>query len=84
MNFVIAVVAGVLIGWLASMLMPAAGREDLIRNVAVGIAGSYVGGWLVSTLSESVDTGGLSFGAVIASCFGAIVLLLLVKRFRRA
>lgn len=84
MNIIIAVVIGVLIGWGASVLKGTDGREDLIRNVAVAIAGAYVGGWLLGKLFESANAGGFSFTAMFASTVGAAALLFLVSRLKQA
>lgn len=83
MNIVVSLVMGVLIGWVASILMRTDGREGLIRNVAAGVAGAYVGSWLLAKLFESADQGGFSFGAMIASFLGAVTLLFAVARFDR-
>ena len=86
MNIVVSLIVGVVVGWLASLVMRTDNREGLIRNVTSGVVGAYMGGWLLSTLSQSADQGsfGFSFGTMIASSFGATALLLLVKRFSRA
>jgi uncharacterized membrane protein YeaQ/YmgE (transglycosylase-associated protein family) len=83
MNIITSLVVGALIGWVASMLMQAAGREDLIRNIALGIAGAYIGRWILSALIES-NQGGFSFGVVVASFLGAATLLFIVTRLSRA
>ena len=84
MSIVTPLVVGVLIGWVASVLKRTAGREDLIRNVGIGILGSYLGGWLVSSLFESASQGTFSFGAITASFLGAATLLFVVARLNRA
>jgi uncharacterized membrane protein YeaQ/YmgE (transglycosylase-associated protein family) len=84
MNIITLLVVGVVIGWIASVLMGTDGREGLIRNVAIGIAGAYVGSFLLDKLSESASQGGFSFGAMVASVLGAATLLLVVSRFARA
>ena len=83
MSIIISLIVGVLIGWVVSVLKRPAGREDLIRNIAAGVAGAYLGGWL---LGRMLDTGqqASSFGAIIASLLGAAALLFIVARFNRA
>ena len=82
MNIFTSLVVGVLIGWVASIIMRSDGREELIRNVAAGVAGAFVGSWLLGKLFES-NQAGFSFGAVIASFLGAATLLLVVTRLNR-
>lgn len=74
---------GTVIGWVTSLIANAGGREALVRNVAVGIAGAFVGSWLLNSLLEPADQTGFSFGAVSASLVGAAALLLVVNRLSR-
>ena len=80
MNSITPIVVGILIGWAASLLKDTAGREDLIRNVVVGIAGAFMGGWLLGMLFES-SQGGFSFGAMFVSFIGAATFLFVAARF---
>jgi uncharacterized membrane protein YeaQ/YmgE (transglycosylase-associated protein family) len=81
MNIIVSLVVGALVGWLASVVIGTDSREGLIRNVTAGIAGAYLGGWLLSALQESGSRGGFSFALVVVSSLGAVTLLLLVRRF---
>lgn len=80
MGIITSIVAGILIGWIASVRNPEAGREALIRNVTAGIIGAFAGSWILGKLFESAATGEFSFGAVIASCLGATTLLFVRAR----
>ena len=84
MNIIILLIVGVAIGWVASVLMGTDGREGLIRNVAIGIAGAYAGSFFLDKLSESASQEGFSFAVMLASAFGAAALLFVVSRFDRA
>lgn len=84
MNIITWLLIGGLIGWVGSILIGTGSREGLIRNVVVGIAGAYIGSWLLSKLFESANQGGFSVGVIIASFLGAASLLLLVNRLSRA
>ena len=44
MNFIIWLIVGGIIGWLASMIMRTDGQQGIILNVIVGIVGSFLGG----------------------------------------
>ena len=50
MNFIIWLIVGGIIGWLASMIMKTDGQQGIILNVIVGIVGSFLGGWLIAPL----------------------------------
>jgi uncharacterized membrane protein YeaQ/YmgE (transglycosylase-associated protein family) len=84
MNIITAIVIGVLFGWIASVIQPTAGREDLIRNIAAGVAGAFVSSWILQSLFDSANQGGFSIGVIVASFIGAATLLFVVARFKQA
>jgi uncharacterized membrane protein YeaQ/YmgE (transglycosylase-associated protein family) len=69
------IVVGLVAGALAKLLMPGDDPGGLIATTLLGIAGSFVGGFLARTLGMGVDrTSGL-----IGSVLGAIILLFLYR-----
>ncbi len=85
MDFIIWLVVGGLIGWVASMIMRTDGQQGIILNVVVGIIGAFLGGWLISPLVGvgTINQGSFSFGSLVVSLIGAIVLLAIVNLVRR-
>ena len=85
MNFIIWLIVGGIIGWLASMIMRTDGQQGIILNVIVGIVGSFLGGWLIAPLlgTGTVNSGDFSIMGLISSLIGAIILLAIVNLFRR-
>ena len=85
MNFIIWLIVGGLIGWVASMIMKTDAQQGLILNVVVGIVGAMLGGWLISPLvgAGSINDGAFSAGALMVSLVGAVILLFVVNLFRR-
>jgi len=85
MNFIIWLVVGGLIGWVASMIMKTDAQQGMLLNVVVGIVGAMLGGWLISPLvgAGTVNQGDFSLAGLIVSLVGAIVLLAVVNLFRR-
>ena len=85
MNFIIWLIVGGIIGWLASMIMRTDGQQGIILNVIVGIVGSFLGGWLIAPLlgTGKVNSGDFSIMGLVASLIGAIILLAIVNLFRR-
>lgn len=85
MDFIIWLVVGGLIGWVASMIMRTDGQQGIILNVVVGIIGAFLGGWLISPLVGvgTINQGSFSFGSLVVSLIGAIVLLAIVNLIRR-
>ncbi len=85
MNFIIWLVVGGLIGWVASMVMKTDAQQGVILNIVVGIVGAFLGGWLISPLVgvPSINQDAFSVGAMAVSLVGAIILLAVVNLMRR-
>ncbi|MCC6163297.1 MAG: GlsB/YeaQ/YmgE family stress response membrane protein [Acidobacteria bacterium] len=75
MNLIVQLVVGGIIGWLASMVMKTNAQMGVIANVAVGIVGSVIGGYLATAL----NMGGSGFLSVFFSIIGASILIFLLK-----
>jgi uncharacterized membrane protein YeaQ/YmgE (transglycosylase-associated protein family) len=76
MNWIITIVVGAIVGWLASIVMKTNAQMGAIANIIVGIVGSSIGFWLAGVLGLS--TGGPIVGWLIAIA-GAAILILLLK-----
>jgi uncharacterized membrane protein YeaQ/YmgE (transglycosylase-associated protein family) len=79
MNFIIWLIIGGVIGWLASLVMRTDGQQGIILNVVVGIVGSYIGGWIFGPMLGSAG----SAGPYISAFLGAVVLLAVVNLINR-
>jgi uncharacterized membrane protein YeaQ/YmgE (transglycosylase-associated protein family) len=76
MNWIVTIVVGAIVGWLASMVMKTNAQMGAIANILVGIVGSSLGFWLAGVLGLS--SGGPIMGWVIAVA-GAAILIFLLK-----
>ena len=85
MNFIIWLIVGGLIGWLASVVMKTDGQQGLFLNVVVGIIGAMLGGWVISPLVGvgTINQDNFSLAALLVSFFGAVILLAIVRLIRR-
>ena len=85
MNFIIWLVVGGLIGWIASMIMRTDGQQGVILNVVVGIIGAMLGGWLLAPMfgTGTINQDAFSLPAMLVSLVGAVILLAIVNLFRR-
>ena len=85
MNFIIWIVVGGLIGWVASMIMKTNAQQGMFLNVVVGIVGSILGGWLISPLlgAGTINQSDFSLRGLVVSLIGAVILLAIVNLFRR-
>ncbi len=85
MNFIIWLIAGGFIGWLASIMMKTNDQQGIFLNVVVGIAGAMVGGWFISPLVGvgTINQNNFSLPALLVSLAGAAILLAIVNLLRR-
>jgi uncharacterized membrane protein YeaQ/YmgE (transglycosylase-associated protein family) len=75
MTWIVWIVVGGVIGWLASMVMGTNGQMGCLANVIVGIVGASLGGWLAAKFH--IAAGGAM--VYVVAVFGAIVLIALLK-----
>src|SRR3954453_15316643 len=85
MNFIIWLIVGGIIGWLAGMIMRTHAQQGVVLNVVVGIIGAMLGGWLISPLVGvgTINQNAFSLPAMLVSLVGAVILLAIVNLFRR-
>ena len=84
MDFIIWLIVGGVIGWLASLIMKTDAQQGILLNVVVGIVGAFIGGRLIAPLiGGTTGTGEFNFMGFIAALIGAIILLAIINLFRR-
>jgi len=81
MNFIIWIVIGGIMGWLASLVMKTDAQQGMFLNVVVGIVGALLGGWLLSPLfgTGTINTDDFSLLSLGVSFLGALILLAIVN-----
>ena len=85
MNFIIWLIIGGLIGWVASLIMKTDGQQGVILNVVVGIVGALLGGWLLAPMlgTGTINSNDFSVAGLGVSLLGAVILLAIVNLLRR-
>ena len=85
MNFIIWLIVGGLIGWIASKVMNTDAQQGILLNIVVGIVGSILGGWLISPLlgAGTINQSDFSLSGLVVSLVGAVILLAIVNLIRR-
>jgi uncharacterized membrane protein YeaQ/YmgE (transglycosylase-associated protein family) len=83
-NFILWLIVGGIVGWLASLVMKTDAQQGLILNIVVGIIGAALAGWIISPLVgvPSINEQ-FSIASLIVSLVGAVILLAIVNLFRR-
>lgn len=85
MTFILIIIVGGILGWLASMVMRTDAQQGLFLNIIVGVVGAILAGFFVTPLigGAPITEGAFDFRSLIASFIGALVLLAIVNLFRR-
>jgi uncharacterized membrane protein YeaQ/YmgE (transglycosylase-associated protein family) len=85
MAFIIWLVIGGILGWLASIVMRTDAQQGMLLNVVVGIIGAVLGGILIAPMLgvNTINDGDYSIASLGVSFVGAIVLLAAFNLLRR-
>jgi uncharacterized membrane protein YeaQ/YmgE (transglycosylase-associated protein family) len=80
-GFILWIVVGGVIGWLASIVMRTDGQQGLFLNIVVGIVGAFIAGLIFGR--GQMNSNDFSLPALLAAFVGAIILLAVVNLVRR-
>jgi uncharacterized membrane protein YeaQ/YmgE (transglycosylase-associated protein family) len=80
MGIILFIVFGLIVGFIARALMPGRQKMSWVMTGLLGIAGSFIGGFVLSLVTDRRVTD-LHTAGIIGSVLGAILLLVLVSRF---
>jgi uncharacterized membrane protein YeaQ/YmgE (transglycosylase-associated protein family) len=76
MDWIITIVVGGIVGWLAGLVMKTGAQMGIVANVVVGVIGSSLGFWLAGVIGVA------AYGAVarwIVAVIGAAILIAILK-----
>ncbi len=77
MSWIISLIIGGIVGWLASIIMKTNAQMGLIANVLIGVAGSLLGFWLAGLLGIAPTGGIVRFAVAVA---GAVLLIFILGK----
>ena len=79
MGFIIWLIVGGVIGWLASLVMRTDAQQGIILNIIVGIIGAVIAGLIFGgSINQAITV-----ETFLYSLLGAIILLAIVNLIRR-
>ena len=85
MNFILWIIVGGILGWLASIIMRTNAQQGIVMNILVGIIGALLAGFLLTPLfgAGTINQSNFSLPSLLLSLLGAIILLAIVNLVRR-
>ncbi len=83
MGWIIAIIVGGIIGWLASIVRRTDGQQGIFLNIIVGIVGSFLGNIIAGLFGMGANLTTLDPIALLWAFIGAVVLLGIVNLVRR-
>lgn len=86
MNFIISLIIGGIIGWLASKVMNTDAQQGIFLNIIVGCVGSMIGKFIAGTVLGMGGMGlrdGIDLPSLGVAFVGALILLAVVNLIRR-
>ncbi len=75
------ILVGLIAGWATGKIMKGSGYGPLM-DIALGIIGSVIGGWIMNLLGFYTSGGLIS--SILVAILGAVVLVALVRKLKRA
>ena len=80
MNFIIYLIVGAFVGYIASRIMHTNSQQGLLLDIVVGIVGAFLAGILISPLlGIGTINDAITLPTVLVSLLGAMVLLAIYK-----
>jgi uncharacterized membrane protein YeaQ/YmgE (transglycosylase-associated protein family) len=84
MGWIITLIIGGIVGWLASIIMKTNAQMGIIANILVGVVGSALGFWIAGLLGIAPAGGILRFVVAIAGAALLIFVLGQLGIFRKS
>jgi len=76
MGWIVTIIVGGIVGWLASIIMKTNAQMGLLLNIVIGIVGSFLGYWLAGLIGIAPEGSVLRF---IIGIIGAVILIMILK-----
>ena len=80
MGIISRIIIGALAGWLASMITGNNDKMGAGKNILVGIAGAFIGGFVMNLIGGTGITG-FNVWSLVVAIIGSVILLLIINAF---
>ena len=84
MNLLIYLIAGAIVGYIASRIMKTSGQQGLLLDIVVGVAGAFLAGYFISPLlGIGTINDAITLPTMLVTLLGSVVLIWLYKMIRK-
>jgi len=84
MNLIIYLIAGAIVGYVASRIMHTNGQQGLLLDIVVGVVGAFLAGYFISPLlGVGTINDAITIPTLLVTLLGSVVLLWLYKMVSR-
>ncbi len=84
MNILIYLIAGAIVGYVASRIMKTNSSQGLLLDIVVGVVGAFLAGYFISPLlGIGTINDAITIPTMLVTLLGSIVLLWIIKQIRR-
>jgi len=84
MNLIIYLIAGAIVGYVASRIMHTNGQQGTLLDIVVGVIGAFIAGYFISPLlGVGTINNAITLPTMLVTLLGSVVLLWIVKAVRR-
>ena len=84
MNIIIYLIAGAIVGYIASRIMRTNSQQGLLLDIVVGVIGAFLAGYFISPLlGIGTINDAITIPTMLVTLVGSVVLLWIVKAIRR-
>jgi uncharacterized membrane protein YeaQ/YmgE (transglycosylase-associated protein family) len=84
MNLIIYLIAGAIVGYIASRIMHTNSQQGLILDIVVGVVGAFIAGYFISPLlGVGTINDAITIPTLLVTLIGSVVLLWVYKMVRR-
>lgn len=80
MNILSWIILGLIAGWLASVIMNTRSQQGIFADIAFGVLGALVGGFIASLLGLG-GVSGFNIASLLIATMGAVVILAAKQQF---
>lgn len=82
MNLIIYLIAGAIVGYVASRIMRTNSQQGLLLDIVVGVLGAFLAGYFISPLlGVGTINDAITIPTLLVTLLGSVILLAIVKLF---